>query len=108
MTDDKPITRRPGAHKSDEAWTDEERAAIEEYRRERRRSTRPRRRSKKAEADGEAEVLAKIAGLDEPDHAMADKARLDDGPMWPIVYALPEMTPAVEAQIIALVKKAVS
>ena len=139
--------------------TDEERAAIEEYRRERRRSTRPRRRSKEAEADGEAEVLAKIAGLDEPDHAMAerlhaivkaaapdlssrtwygspayyqdgqlicyfqerakfkvryailgfsDKACLDEGPMWPIVYALPEMIPAVEAQITALVRKAVS
>jgi uncharacterized protein YdhG (YjbR/CyaY superfamily) len=38
----------------------------------------------------------------------SDKANLDDGGMWPNAYALNELTPAVEAQIIALVKKAVS
>ncbi len=158
MTDDKPTTRRPGARKSDEAWTDEERAAIQEYRRERTRSARPRRAGKKDAADGEAEVLAKIAKLDEPDHSMAerlhaivkaaapglssrtwygspayyrdgqlvcyfqerakfkaryailgfsDKAHLDEGSMWPVMYALPEMTHADEARITALVKKAV-
>ena len=37
----------------------------------------------------------------------SDKAHLDDGPMWPAVYALPEMTPDVEARIAALLKKAV-
>ncbi len=37
-----------------------------------------------------------------------DPAHLDDGGMWPVAYALKEMTPAVEAKIAALVKKAVS
>ncbi len=158
MSDEKTTKRRPDARTSDEAWTDEERAAIQEYRRERRRPARPGRRGKKDEADGEADVLAKIAQLDEPDHSMAerlhaiikaaapelssrtwygspayyrdgqlvcyfqerakfkaryavlgfsDKAHLDDGSMWPVMYALPEMTPADEARITALVKKAV-
>ena len=35
-----------------------------------------------------------------------DKAALDDGPMWPTAFALTELTAAVEARIIALVKKA--
>ena len=34
-----------------------------------------------------------------------DAATLDDGPMWPTSYALQAMTPAVEAQIVALLKK---
>jgi uncharacterized protein YdhG (YjbR/CyaY superfamily) len=38
----------------------------------------------------------------------SDKAHLDDGAMWPVVFALAELTPATEAQIAALVKKAVS
>jgi hypothetical protein len=155
MTDEKATTRRPGARKSDPVLTDEERAALQEYRRERRRAARP---GKKGAADGEPEVLAKIAQLDEPDRSMAerlhavikaaapelssktwygspayyrdgqlicffqerakfkvryvtlgfsDKAHLDDGPMWPSSYALAEMTPAVEARITALVKRAV-
>ena len=157
MADEKPTTRRPGARRTDRAWTDEELAAIREYERERRRASRPR-SGGKDEADGEADVLAKIAQLDEPDHSLAerlhavvkaaapslssrtwygspayyrdgnlicyfqerakfkaryatlgfsDKAHLDDGPMWPAVYALPEMTPDVEARIAALLKKAV-
>jgi uncharacterized protein YdhG (YjbR/CyaY superfamily) len=115
-------------------------------------------RAKKDKADGERDVLAKIAQLDEPDHSMAerihaivkatapeltsrtwygspayyrdgqlicyfqerakfkaryatlgfsDKAHLDDGSMWPIVYALPELTLPDEERISALVKKAV-
>ncbi len=36
-----------------------------------------------------------------------DSAKLDDGAMWPVAYALPELTPAHEAKIAALVKKAV-
>lgn len=36
----------------------------------------------------------------------SDKARLDDGPMWPTAFALTEMSPAVEARIAALVKRA--
>jgi uncharacterized protein YdhG (YjbR/CyaY superfamily) len=35
-------------------------------------------------------------------------ARLDDGTMWPIAFALTKLTAAVEARIGALVKKAVS
>src|SRR5713226_5537061 len=36
-----------------------------------------------------------------------DKASLDEGELWPTSYALKEMTPAAEARIGALVKKAV-
>jgi uncharacterized protein YdhG (YjbR/CyaY superfamily) len=37
----------------------------------------------------------------------SDKASLDDGAMWPIAFALKELTQAEEAKIVALVKKAV-
>lgn len=37
----------------------------------------------------------------------SDKAKLDDGAMWPTGFALTELTPADEARIAALVKKAV-
>ena len=37
-----------------------------------------------------------------------DSAHLDDGAMWPVAYALKELTAADEARIRALVKKAVS
>ena len=37
-----------------------------------------------------------------------DTANLDAGAMWPTSFALKELTPAVEAEISALVKKAVS
>jgi uncharacterized protein YdhG (YjbR/CyaY superfamily) len=37
----------------------------------------------------------------------SDKAKIDDGVMWPIQYALSKVTPAEEAKITALVKKAV-
>jgi hypothetical protein len=37
-----------------------------------------------------------------------DKATLDEGTMWPIAFALTELTDADEARIGALVKKAVS
>ena len=35
-----------------------------------------------------------------------DSANLDEGSMWPIAYALPELTSEDEAKIAALVKKA--
>jgi uncharacterized protein YdhG (YjbR/CyaY superfamily) len=38
----------------------------------------------------------------------SDKANLDEGAMWPTAFALKELTPAEEARIGALVKKAVS
>ena len=36
-----------------------------------------------------------------------DRAQLDDGSMWPVAYALTELTAADEAKIRKLVKKAV-
>ena len=111
------------------------------------------------DADGESDVLAKIAEMPEPDRAMAerlhaiikasapglspktwygmpayakdgnvvcffqsaqkfkaryatfgfsDKANLDEGTVWPVAFALKELTAADEARIGGLVKKAVS
>jgi uncharacterized protein YdhG (YjbR/CyaY superfamily) len=37
----------------------------------------------------------------------SDKAKLDEGHMWPTAFALRGLTPAEEARIIALLKKAV-
>jgi uncharacterized protein YdhG (YjbR/CyaY superfamily) len=37
-----------------------------------------------------------------------DSAKLDEGAMWPIVYALTKLTKADEARIVQLVKQAVS
>ena len=37
-----------------------------------------------------------------------DSAKLDDGAMWPIVYALTKLTKADEARIVQLVRQAVS
>ncbi len=36
----------------------------------------------------------------------SDKARLDDGRMWPTSFALKELTSAEEARIVALLKRA--
>ena len=36
----------------------------------------------------------------------SETAKLDEGALWPVAYALKELTPAGEARIIALVKKA--
>ncbi len=38
----------------------------------------------------------------------SDEAKLDEGNMWPVAFALKELTSAEEARISALVKKAVS
>ncbi len=38
----------------------------------------------------------------------SDKANLDEGNMWPNAYALKGLTPAEEARVAALVKKAVN
>ena len=136
--------------------TEEERAAMKELIEERK--TEARRGRPAARAEGESEVLAKIAELPQPDRAMAerlhtiikataprlvprtwygmpawardsnvvcffqsaqkfktryatlgfsDKAHLDEGRMWPTAYALKDLTPAEEAKIVALLKKAV-
>ncbi len=138
-------------------FTDEERAAMRERAQEVKAAARGGRRADKA--DGENDVLAKIAEMQEPDRTMAerlhaiikvsasalsprtwygmpayakdgnvvcffqsaqkfkaryatlgfsDKAKFDDGHMWPIAYALKELTAAEEARIATLVKKAVS
>ena len=148
MTD----TRKPAT-----GFTDEERGAMKERARELKATTR--RCARADEADGEADVLAKIAEMPEPDRAMAerlhalikasapalsprtwygmpayakdgkiichfqsaqkfktryaalgfsDSAKLDEGAMWPVAFALKELTAATERGIRALVRKAVS
>jgi uncharacterized protein YdhG (YjbR/CyaY superfamily) len=148
---------KKAAQKKSKAFTDEERAAMKEYVRERNADARRGRPADKA--DGESAVLAAIAALPPSDRAMAerlhalitatapelspktwygmpayakdgnvvcffqsaqkfktryatlgfsDKAHLDEGHMWPTVFALKQLTPAEEARIVALVKKAVS
>ena len=145
------------ARKPAKLWSDVERAAAQETARERKRQSR--RRPEDERAEGELEVLAKIAEMPEPDRAMAKRlhalvtsiapslvprtyygmpayakdgkvicffqaaskfkvryatfgfqpdARLDEGAMWPIAFALTKLTAADEAKIGALVKKAVS
>jgi uncharacterized protein YdhG (YjbR/CyaY superfamily) len=138
-------------------FTDEERAALKERARELKASAG--RRPRAGTADGEADLLAKISEMREPDRVMAerlhaiimaaapglsprtwygmpayardgdvvcyfqsaqkfktkyatlgfsDKAHLDDGNVWPVAYALTELTVADEARITALVKQAVN
>ena len=38
----------------------------------------------------------------------SDKAKLDEGHLWPVYFALTELTPTEEARIVALLKKAMS
>jgi uncharacterized protein YdhG (YjbR/CyaY superfamily) len=134
-----------------ERFTDEEVAAMKDRVRELKASG--------GKADGESELLAKIAAMSPADRAMAerlhaiitasaptlspktwygmpayakdghvicffqsaqkfktryatlgfsDKAKLDEGHMWPTAFALKELTIGEEARIIALVKKAAS
>ena len=152
MADRKALPDRARAKGTPKAtgFTAEERAAMKERVRELKAAANA--------ADGEADVLAKIAQMPEPDRAMAkrlhaliraaapglaprtwygmpayakdgnvlcffqpgskfktrystlgfsDKAKLDDGAMWPSTYALAKLTAAEEARITALVRKAV-
>ena len=136
-------------------FTDEERAAMKE----RAQELKAEARANNEKADGESDVLAKIAAMKGPDRAMAkrlhaiikasvpalspttwygmpayakdgkvvcffqsaqkfksryatfgfsDKANLDEGALWPVAFALKELTGAEEARIVALVKRAVS
>jgi uncharacterized protein YdhG (YjbR/CyaY superfamily) len=140
-------------------FTDEERAAMKERAQELKSEARRGPRAKKNKADGESDVLAKIAEMQEPDRAMAtrlhaiikasapglsprtwygmpayakdgnvvcffqsaqkfktryatfgfsDKAKLDEGAMWPTAFALKELGSTEEAKIAALVRQAVS
>jgi hypothetical protein len=154
----KPAKGTTAKDEGSEGFTAEERAAMQERARELKAASR--RGSRAAKADGEADVLAKIAEMPEPDRVMAERlhalikatapdlapktwygmpayanadgkvvcffkaaakfnsryatlgfeeqANLDDGAMWATSYALTELTPADEATIAALVKKAVS
>jgi uncharacterized protein YdhG (YjbR/CyaY superfamily) len=54
-----------------ESWTDEERAAMKEHNRELKKAAA--RRASGGEADGERDVLAKIAEMPEPDRTMAER-----------------------------------
>jgi uncharacterized protein YdhG (YjbR/CyaY superfamily) len=140
-----------------DGFTAEERAAMKDHASELK--TAARRGSRATKADGEGDVLAKIAEMRDSDRALAerlhalikatapdlaprlwygmpayaqdgkvlcffqsaqkfnaryatlgfsDQANLDDGTMWPIYYALTELTTADEARIAALLKQAVS
>ena len=40
--------------------------------------------------------------------SFSDEAKLDEGRMWPISFAITELNPAEEAKIVALLKKALS
>jgi uncharacterized protein YdhG (YjbR/CyaY superfamily) len=153
----KSAKRTTAVDKASKGFTDEERAAMRERAQELKAAGRRGARADKA--DGERDVLAKIAELPAADRAMAerlhaiikasapaleprlwygmpayakdgtvvcffqsaqkfktryatlgfsDKAKLDDGAMWPTAFALTELTAADEARIGALVKKAVS
>lgn len=64
-----------------------------------------------ADANGKVVVFFKDAGKFKSRYAtlgFEEAANLDDGPMWPTSYALTAWTPAVEEQVAALVKAAVS
>ena len=61
--------------------------------------------------DGKVVVFFRDAGKFKERYAMLgfnDNAKLDDGTMWPIAYALTKLTKADEAKIAKLVTQAVS
>ena len=152
--DGKSVKSTTASGKKPGGFTHEERAAMKE----RAQELKAEARAKKDRAVGESAVLAKIAEMEGPDRAMAerlheiikasapslspktwygmpayardgkvvcffqsaqkfnaryatlgfnDTANLDEGAMWPTAFALKELTTAVEAEIGALVKKAV-
>jgi len=64
-----------------------------------------------AHPDGKLVCFYKAASKFDGRYAMLgfeDAATLDDGPMWPVVFAIVEWTPAVEKKVVALVKTAVA
>jgi uncharacterized protein YdhG (YjbR/CyaY superfamily) len=61
--------------------------------------------------DGKLVCFFKAASKFEGRYAMLgfeDAATLDNGPMWPVVFAIVDWTPAVEKKVVALVKTAVA
>lgn len=64
-----------------------------------------------ADEDGKIVCFFKAAAKFEGRYAtlgFEDSASLDDGPMWPVVFAIVEWTPAVEKKVGSLVKAAVA
>ena len=149
-------TKSTAARDSAKVWTDEERAAMQESARERKKASR--RGSVDERAEGERDVRAKIAEMPAAERVMAERihelvtktaptlvpktyygmpawakdgkvicffkpaskfkvryatfefqadARLDDGVIWPVSFAVTELTPHSVAQIAELVKKAI-
>ena len=95
--------------KASKGFTNEERAAMKERVQELKAAARRGPRAHKA--DGESDVLAKIADMPEPDRAMAERLhaiiRASAPALSPRTW-YKELTSAEEARIGALVKKAVS
>jgi uncharacterized protein YdhG (YjbR/CyaY superfamily) len=63
-----------------------------------------------ANAEGKVVVFFQDAGKFDYRYStlgFQDAANLDDGDVWPVVYAVKELTPAVEKRIAELVKRAV-
>jgi uncharacterized protein YdhG (YjbR/CyaY superfamily) len=70
MTDSQKSTKRTaGRDTTSKVWTDEERAAMQEHAREMKADAR----RGKDKADGERDVLAKIAEMPESDRGMAER-----------------------------------
>jgi uncharacterized protein YdhG (YjbR/CyaY superfamily) len=64
-----------------------------------------------ASADGKVVVCFKNSGKFNTRYStleFQDAANLDDGDLWPVSFALPKWTPAVEQKVAELVKAAVS
>lgn len=64
-----------------------------------------------ANADGKAVIYFRDAGKFKERYSnlgFQDLATLDDGDMWPIMFAIQRWTPTVEKKVVALVKKAVA
>ena len=64
-----------------------------------------------ADETGKAVVFFQDAGKFKARYAslgFQDNARLDDGEMWPVSFALTAWTPEVEETVVALVRRAVS
>src|SRR4051794_18933070 len=69
----KSAKRTTATSKKSNGFTDEERAAMKERVQELKADARRGPRGKKAKADGEGDVLAKIAEMKAPDRAMAKR-----------------------------------
>jgi hypothetical protein len=78
-------TKKPASGKSYDGFTDEERAAMKDHAEELK--TAARRGSAAARADGEGDVLAKIAEMNDADRAIAERVHAL------VTAAVPEITP---------------